>query len=43
MLGIDQSSKMLFGISFGYPDATHAANTYRIGKAPIEESVTFHG
>ncbi|ANV25516.1 nitroreductase [Agrobacterium pusense] len=43
VLGIDQSSKMLFGISFGYPDATHAANTYRIGKAPIEESVTFHG
>jgi nitroreductase len=41
-LGIDPSLKMLFGISFGYPDKTSAANSYRIGKAPIEESVTFH-
>ncbi len=42
VLGIDPSSKLLFGISFGYPDETSPANHYRIGKAPIEESVTFH-
>lgn len=42
VLGIDPSQKMLFGVSFGYPDEEHAANKYRIGKAPIEESVTFH-
>lgn len=42
VLGIDQSLKMLFGVSFGYPDESHPANSYRIEKAPIEESVTFH-
>jgi hypothetical protein len=42
LLGIDPSLKMLFGISFGYPDKTATANRYRIDKAPIEQSVTFH-
>jgi nitroreductase len=42
VLGIDPSMKMLFGVSFGYPDETHAANKYRIEKAPIEDSVIFH-
>lgn len=42
VLGIDPSMKMLFGISFGYPDTTHAANRYRIEKAPIDDSVIFH-
>lgn len=42
VLGVDPSLKLLFGISFGYSDETSAANRYRIGKAPIEESVTFH-
>ncbi|HUD94719.1 nitroreductase [Sphingobium sp.] len=41
-LDIDPALKLLFGVSFGYPDTAHAANTYRIGKAPLEESVTFH-
>lgn len=41
-LGIDPSLKMLFGISFGYPDKTSVGSDYRIGKLPIEESVTFH-
>jgi nitroreductase len=40
--GIEQSLKMLFGISFGYPNETAAANHYRIGMAPIEDSVIFH-
>jgi len=42
LLGIDPSLKMLFGISFGYPDKAASANRYRINKAPIEQSVTFH-
>ncbi|MEB6381564.1 nitroreductase [Leclercia adecarboxylata] len=41
-LGIDPSLKLLFGISLGYPDMTHPANQYRINKAPVGESVTFH-
>lgn len=41
-LTIDPSMKLLFGISFGYPDASHKASQYRIPKARLEESVTFH-
>lgn len=42
LLRIDPAWKMLFGISFGYPDKNSAANVYRIDKIPVEESVTFH-
>lgn len=42
VLGIDPSLKMLFGISFGYPDANSPATQYQIDKAPVEEYVTFH-
>lgn len=42
VLGIDPSLKMLFGISFGYPDMNSPASRFRMEKAPIEESVTFH-
>lgn len=42
VLGIDPSLKMLFGISFGYADPDHPASAYRIGKAPLAETVTFH-
>lgn len=41
-LDIDPSFKMLFGISFGYPDETSPADGYRIDKVDIDESVTFH-
>lgn len=41
-LGGHPSLKLLFGISFGYPDKTSPANNYRIGKAPITDSVTLH-
>lgn len=41
-LGIDASQKLLFGISFGYPDDASPANKYRIDKAPLEETVFFH-
>lgn len=42
VLGIDSSLKMLFGISFGYPDLDSPAAKYRIDKVPVEEGVTFH-
>jgi nitroreductase len=42
VLGVDPRLKMLFGISFGYPDKASTGSRYRIGRAPIEESVTFH-
>lgn len=41
-LGIEPSSKLLFGISLGYPDMDHPANQYRINKVPLGESITFH-
>ena len=42
VLGIDPSMKMLFGISFGYPDGEALGSAYRIDKAPVEDSVMFH-
>jgi len=42
VLGVDPSLKLLFGMSFGYTDETARANHYRIEKAPLDETVTFH-
>ncbi|MHC5534576.1 nitroreductase [Priestia megaterium] len=42
VLGVSSEMKLLFGISFGYPDKESLANSIRIGRDPIEESVTFH-
>lgn len=42
VLGIEPGLKMLFGISFGYPDLESLASQYWIDKAPLEENVTFH-
>jgi nitroreductase len=41
-LGVDPSLKLLFGISFGYPEPNHPVNAYPLAKAPINETVTFH-
>ena len=41
-LDIDEEYKLLFGISFGYEDTEEAANNARVGRAPIDETVTFH-
>lgn len=35
-------SRLLFGISFGYPDPAAPSNSFRMDRAPIEDSVTFH-
>ena len=41
-LGIDASNKLLFGISFGYPDADAPANTCVTDRASVVDSVVFH-
>lgn len=41
-LAIPDELKMLFGISFGYPDGDAPGNRMHMGRVPIEESVTFH-
>ncbi|MBU8691193.1 nitroreductase [Priestia megaterium] len=42
VLGVSNEMKLLFGVSFGYPDKEAPANSLRLGRDPIEESVTFH-
>ncbi|ELR18980.1 oxidoreductase [Acanthamoeba castellanii str. Neff] len=42
VLGIPEELKMLFGISFGYPDETAPGNRVWMDRVPITDSVTFH-
>ncbi|WPN52036.1 nitroreductase family protein [Pseudomonas sp. P9_2] len=42
VLGISEEMKMLFGMSFGYPDANVPGNRTQVDRVPIAESVTFH-
>jgi nitroreductase len=41
-LGVADSNKLLFGISFGYPDPLDAANDCRTERAALADFVTFH-
>ena len=41
-LGIDASNKLLFGLSFGYPDPEAPVNSCVTDRAPLESVVTFH-
>ena len=41
-LGVDASSKLLFGISFGYPDPDAPANSCTTDRAEVADTVTFH-
>ncbi|EIT71884.1 MULTISPECIES: nitroreductase [Hydrocarboniphaga] len=41
-LGIPAELKLLFGISFGYPDDDAPGNRIRMDRVPVETSVTFH-
>jgi len=41
-LGIDASNKLVFGMSFGYPDPDAPANTCATDRAALADSVTFH-
>ena len=42
VLGIDNSQKLLFGISFGYEDTSADINNARVGRASLEELTFFH-
>lgn len=41
-LQIDTHAKLLFGISFGYPDGDSISNSFRMDRVPVEQCVTFH-
>jgi len=40
-LGIPEERLMVCGISFGYEDTTHPANSYRTSRATVEQAVQF--
>lgn len=42
ILGVDPALKLLFGISFGYPDMADRANDCVTERMPLAELVTFH-
>ncbi len=42
LLAIPETQKLLFGISFGYPDEEAPGNRVRMDRVPVSESVTFH-
>jgi nitroreductase len=42
VLDIPDSYRMLFGISFGYPDEDAPGNRMRMDRVPVSQSVTFH-
>ncbi len=41
-LGVDSSNKLVFGISFGYPDTEAPANTCQTDRAGVADAVVFH-
>ena len=41
-LGIADDHRLLYGISFGYEDASATANAARVGRAGLGEAVRFH-
>lgn len=41
-LGLPDSQRLLFGVSFGYEDPGNKANAARVGRAPTGEAVRFH-
>lgn len=41
--GLDDSRRVVVGISFGYADPAHAVNVFRTSRAGLEDAVTFHG
>lgn len=42
LLGVPNNMKLLFGLSFGYEDKSVKANQARVGRASLEQIVTFH-
>ncbi len=41
-LGVGDDLRLLFGISFGYPDDDHPANAVRTDRAALDATTTFH-
>ncbi|QLH25427.1 nitroreductase [Streptomyces sp. Rer75] len=41
-LGVPEELKLLFGISFGTADPAAPANSFRMGRVPLEHSVVLH-
>jgi len=41
LLGIDPARQVVCGISFGYEDTSHPANSYRTSRASLDEVVTW--
>ena len=41
-LGIDASNKLLFGLSFGYPDPEAPVNDCVTDRAALDSVVTYH-
>lgn len=41
-LGLDETNRLIFGISFGYEDTEYDANQARVGRASLGDSVVFH-
>lgn len=41
-LGVDASHRLLFGIAIGWEDGDHPANRARVGRASVDDAVTFH-
>ncbi|MFJ8001290.1 nitroreductase [Streptomyces sp. NPDC096310] len=41
-LGVPEDLKLLFGISFGTADQPAPANSFRMGRVPLEQSVVLH-
>lgn len=42
-LGVDAGNRLLFGISFGYPDPDAPVNACATTRAAVADAVTFHG
>ncbi len=41
-LGVAPELKLLFGMSFGYEDEAHPANTARTDRSTVADAITFH-
>ena len=41
-LGVPETHKLLFGVSFGYEDPDVRANAARVGRASLDDAVQFH-
>lgn len=42
-IGVGEERRVVCGISFGYADAAHLANSYRTNRASVQDAVTFIG